>query len=131
MNATVKEWIAKAEADFSTATRELQAAESPNFDAVCFHAQQCAEKLMKALLIHLSVVTRDHLATLMVTHSMHQASSLGDRLIMMHRGKIIHDFSGAEKRRLRPSDLLARFEELRRAEQLDESAAQMLRRKYV
>ena len=77
------------------------------------------------------VVTRDQLTTLMVTHSMHQASSLGDRLIMMHRGKIIHDFSGAEKRRLRPSDLLARFEELRRAEQLDESAAQMLRRKYV
>jgi putative ABC transport system ATP-binding protein len=77
------------------------------------------------------VVTRDHLTTLMVTHSMHQASSLGDRLIMMHRGKIIHDFSGAEKRRLRPSDLLARFEELRRAEQLDESAALMLRRKYI
>jgi HEPN domain-containing protein len=56
MNATVKEWIAKAEADYSTAARELKAAESPNFDAVCFHSQQCVEKLMKALLIHLSVV---------------------------------------------------------------------------
>jgi putative tryptophan/tyrosine transport system ATP-binding protein len=77
------------------------------------------------------IVKRDRLTTLMVTHSMHQASSLGDRLIMMHRGAIIHDFRGAEKRRLRPDDLLARFESVRRAEQLDESAAEMLRRAYV
>jgi putative ABC transport system ATP-binding protein len=77
------------------------------------------------------VVAQDKLTTLMVTHSMHQAASLGDRLIMMHRGQIIHDFQGAEKRRLRPDDLLARFEEVRRAEQLDESAAQMLAEKYV
>lgn len=56
MNRTVKEWVAKAEADYSTAARELKAAESPNFDAVCFHAQQCVEKLMKALLIHLNIV---------------------------------------------------------------------------
>jgi putative ABC transport system ATP-binding protein len=76
-------------------------------------------------------VARDKLTTLMVTHSMHQAASLGDRLIMMHRGQIIHDFQGAEKRRLRPDDLLARFEQVRRAEQLDESAAQMLAEKYV
>ena len=60
-----------------------------------------------------------------------QAANLGDRLIMMHRGQIIHDFQGAEKRRLRPDDLLARFEEVRRAEQLDESAAQMLAENYV
>jgi len=67
----------------------------------------------------------------MVTHSMHQAATLGDRLIMMHRGRVIYDFHGAEKRRLRPEDLLARFEEVRRAEQLDEGAAEMLRRVYV
>ena len=77
------------------------------------------------------VVTRDKLTTLMVTHSMQQAASLGDRLVMMHRGQIIHDFEGAEKRRLRPDDLLARFEDVRRAEQLDESAAEMLAEQYV
>lgn len=77
------------------------------------------------------VVARGKLTTLMVTHSMHQASSLGDRLIMMHRGQIIHDLQGAEKRRLRPDDLLARFEEVRRAEQLDESAAAMLAENYI
>jgi HEPN domain-containing protein len=48
MNGTVKEWIAKAEGDYATAARELRAIESPNYDAACFHAEQCAEKLMKA-----------------------------------------------------------------------------------
>jgi HEPN domain-containing protein len=61
MNATVKEWLEKAEKDFATARRELAAGDSPNYDAVCFHAQQCIEKLMKGLLIHLGVTpTRTH-----------------------------------------------------------------------
>jgi len=77
------------------------------------------------------IVARDKLTTLMVTHSMQQATHLGDRLVMMHRGQVLHDFRGAEKRRLRPDDLLNRFEEIRRAEQLDESAAEMLQRLYV
>ena len=56
MKDTTKEWTEKAEADYTTAIRELKAPDSPNFDAVCFHAQQCVEKLMKALLIHLGIV---------------------------------------------------------------------------
>lgn len=77
------------------------------------------------------IVSRDKLTTLMVTHSMQQATTLGDRLIMMHRGRVIHDFRGAEKRRLRVADLMSRFEEVRRSEQLDESAAEMIRAAYV
>jgi putative tryptophan/tyrosine transport system ATP-binding protein len=77
------------------------------------------------------IISQDKLTALMVTHSMQQAATLGDRLIMMHRGTVLHDFSGAEKRRLRPDDLLARFESVRRAERLDESAAEMLRRTYA
>ena len=38
---------------------------------------------------------------------------------------------GAEKRRLRTENLLARFEDLRRADQLDETAAELLQRAYV
>ncbi|MFI5331884.1 MAG: HEPN domain-containing protein [Desulfobaccales bacterium] len=61
MNDTVKEWIDKAERDLATARRELAAVEQANYDAVCFHAQQCIEKLMKALLIHLDVMpTKTH-----------------------------------------------------------------------
>ena len=77
------------------------------------------------------IVSRDKLTTLMVTHSMQQAASLGDGLVMMHRGRIIHDLRGAEKRRARVDDLLARFEEVRRREELDETAAQMLRQAYI
>ena len=70
------------------------------------------------------------LPTLMVTHSLQQASNLGDRLIMIRRGSVLHPFSGAEKQRLRPADLLARFESVRRAELLDESATEMLFRAH-
>jgi putative tryptophan/tyrosine transport system ATP-binding protein len=77
------------------------------------------------------VIQRDQLTTLMVTHSMQQAVSLGDRIIMMHRGRVLHDIRGAEKKRLRAEDLLDRFDEVRRREQLDESAATMLNELYV
>src|SRR5436309_7975406 len=77
------------------------------------------------------IVSQHRLTTLMVTHSMQQAATLGDRLIMMHRGKVIHDIRGVEKKRVRASELLERFEELRRSELLDEAAAEMLERVYV
>jgi len=51
MNPLTEEWIAKAEGDFVTAQRELRAEESPNYDAACFHAQQCVEKYLKARLV--------------------------------------------------------------------------------
>ena len=40
----------KAEGDYASALRELRAREAPNYDAACFHAQQCAEKYLKACL---------------------------------------------------------------------------------
>ena len=85
----------------------------------------------KVIRVSEDIIAREKLTALMVTHSMPQAAKLGDRLIMMHRGRIIHSFSGAEKQRLRANDLLAHFEELRRGEQLDEPAADMLKRSYV
>lgn len=51
MKQATAEWIEKAEGDFATAGRELRAVPAPNFDAACFHAQQCAEKYLKACLI--------------------------------------------------------------------------------
>jgi putative ABC transport system ATP-binding protein len=77
------------------------------------------------------IIAREKLTTLMVTHSMQQAAYLGDRLVMMHRGRVIHDDAGAAKRRLRPDDLLARFEAVRRSELVDESAADMIGALYV
>ncbi len=77
------------------------------------------------------IVRREQLTTLMVTHSMQQAVNLGDRIVMMHKGRVLHDFDAREKRRLRVDDLLAVFENVRRKELLDESAAELLRRQYV
>ena len=51
MKPTTAEWVAKAEGDYVTARRELAVKESPNYDAVAFHAQQCSEKYLKARLI--------------------------------------------------------------------------------
>lgn len=53
MNRVAREWIEKAEADFRTAQPEFRARAHPNYDAVCFHAQQAVEKLMKARLVTL------------------------------------------------------------------------------
>ena len=50
MHALAKEWIVKAEGDWRTANREMRARRAPNYDAVCFHSQQCVEKYLKAFL---------------------------------------------------------------------------------
>ena len=50
MKPITSEWVNKAEGDFATAPRELSAIDNPNYDAVCFHAQQSAEKYLKAFL---------------------------------------------------------------------------------
>jgi len=56
MQPATAEWIAKAEGDFTTALREYRARKSPNYDATCYHAQQCAEKYLKALLQEANIV---------------------------------------------------------------------------
>ena len=50
MKPATSEWVLKAEGDFATAGREIRARKMPNYDAVCFHCQQCAEKYLKAIL---------------------------------------------------------------------------------
>ena len=61
MNPLTREWVEKAEADLATAARELRVRKSPNYDAVCFHAQQGAEKYLKAVLhAHAIAFARTH-----------------------------------------------------------------------
>ncbi len=47
----VREWLAKAENDLLTATHTLTLGADCPTDTVCFHAQQCVEKYIKALLV--------------------------------------------------------------------------------
>jgi putative ABC transport system ATP-binding protein len=77
------------------------------------------------------IVNRHRLTTLMVTHSMQQAVNLGDRIIILNKGSVAYNFAGADKRRLRVDDLLARFEDMRRRELLDETVATLLRQTYI
>ena len=49
--AVVREWVVKAENDLTNAAHVIKlGAECPT-DTVCFHAQQCVEKYLKALLV--------------------------------------------------------------------------------
>ena len=55
MKPITAEWIEKAEADYATMVRESRVCDHPNWDGVCFHAQQCAEKYLKARLCEAEV----------------------------------------------------------------------------
>lgn len=57
------------------------------------------------------IVGEEQLTTIMVTHNMHDAIRMGNRLIMMSDGRIIYDVRGQEKARLHRADLMAKFEE--------------------
>jgi putative ABC transport system ATP-binding protein len=77
------------------------------------------------------IVSQHQLTTLMVTHSMPQAATLGDRIVMMNHGSIHADYAGTHRRHVRAEDLIRRFDEIRRDERLDASAAELLRDAYV
>ena len=58
-----------------------------------------------------TIIREEQLTAIMVTHNMKDAIRFGNRLIMMHEGKIIYDVAGEEKKRLDVSDLLEKFEQ--------------------
>ena len=57
------------------------------------------------------IVAEQNLTAMMVTHNMKDALNIGNRLIMMHSGRVIYDVSGEEKKKLKVEDLLRKFEE--------------------
>lgn len=57
-----------------------------------------------------SIIKEHNLTAMMITHNMKDAIKYGNRLIMMHEGKIIFDISGSEKENLTVGDLLCKFE---------------------
>jgi len=46
-----REWVSKAENDFRNAVHTLKLGKNCPTDTVCFHAQQCVEKYLKAILV--------------------------------------------------------------------------------
>ncbi len=64
----------------------------------------------KVLALTVKLVETNKLTTLMITHNMRDALRFGNRLIMMHQGRVVVDVSGDEKKHLTVPDLLALFE---------------------
>ncbi len=58
------------------------------------------------------IISEHNLTALMVTHNMKDAIVHGNRLIMMHEGRIILDIGGEQKKTLTVEDLLQKFEEV-------------------
>ncbi|MDD5666668.1 MAG: ATP-binding cassette domain-containing protein [Actinomycetota bacterium] len=74
------------------------------------HTAALDPKTAQKVLEMSDLIVREHdLTTLMVTHNMRDAIQYGNRLIMMHEGRIILDIRGEEKKNLAVEDLLRRF----------------------
>ena len=58
------------------------------------------------------IVEENNLTTLMITHNMKDAIAHGNRLIMMHEGRIVLDIGPEEKKKLTVEDLLQKFEDV-------------------
>ena len=65
----------------------------------------------KVLALTEKIIEEQKLTALMITHNMKDAIRLGNRLIMMHEGRIIYDVSGEEKKNLKVHQLLEKFEQ--------------------
>lgn len=65
----------------------------------------------KVLELTEKIISEQKLTALMITHNMKDAIRLGNRLIMMHEGRIIYDVEGEEKKNLKVSQLLEKFEQ--------------------
>ena len=63
----------------------------------------------KVLEISQRLIDENHLTAMMVTHNMKDAINYGNRLIMMHEGRIIFDISGEDKKKLTVDDLIQKF----------------------
>ena len=66
----------------------------------------------KVLSLTEEIISEQHLTALMVNHNMKDAIQIGNRLIMMHEGRVIYDVKGEEKKKLQIEDLLHKFEEV-------------------
>ena len=58
------------------------------------------------------LASQSHITTLMITHNMNHAIELGDRTVMMHRGRVLFDLDADQRTDLTLPDLIDRFRQL-------------------
>jgi HEPN domain-containing protein len=77
MTPLTREWVEKAEGDYNSAWLLYRARKTPSYDGACFHAQQCAEKYMKARLQEASIPFRK-------THDLTRIPGIASHLIRLY-----------------------------------------------
>jgi HEPN domain-containing protein len=117
MQPLTVEWVDKAEGDFVTTQREVQARRQPNYDAACFHAQQCAEKYLKARLQEAGIAipyTHDLVTLLNLLLPMEPTwSTLAPDLRALTVFGVTFRYPGASANRAMARDALARCRRVR------------------
>lgn len=110
---------AKAEGDFAVARRERRARKSPNFDALCFHAQQGVEKWMKAILIHLQEIPPRTHDLLVLSERLSKACPAWfwphEELRLVSRATVTYRYPGETATRNEAGGILRLAERMRRA----------------
>ncbi|MFN0135591.1 MAG: HEPN domain-containing protein [Phycisphaerae bacterium] len=115
MTQLTRDWIAKAEGDFQVAVSLLRPRKFPNHDAVCFHAQQCAEKYMKAVLQDANItfakthVLTDLLTQLAAVNPMWEALRDAATLLSTHAVKFRYPGEFADRVMARDAVAASRF----------------------
>ena len=98
MTPETLEWIEKAEGDWASLQREVRARKNLNHDAACFHAQQCAEKYLKARLQEANVAfqkTHNLLDLLTLVRSVEPGwNALQSDLAVLNRYSIDYRYPG-------------------------------------
>ncbi|MBI4789566.1 MAG: HEPN domain-containing protein [Chloroflexi bacterium] len=99
----VSEWVEKAEGDFNIATREMRVRKAPNYDALCFHAQQCVEKYLKAVLVdqNISFKPIHDLEVLLnlITPTQPEFEFMRDRLLLLNDYAVDYRYPGVSAAR--------------------------------
>ncbi len=114
MKPVTQEWVDKAEGDWAVAGREIRVRKSPNYDAACFHAQQCAEKYLKGQLQEESIpVPKTHdlgklLDLLLPTHSLWAALQLALDTLSVYAVDFRYPGDSADKEEARKAVKLCR-----------------------
>jgi putative ABC transport system ATP-binding protein len=74
----------------------------------------------RVMAITRNIVSKGNITTLMVTHNLGQAINVGNRLLMLHQGRIVLDVKGEEKKSLTMDKLMGYFEKVRLRDSLSD-----------
>ncbi len=118
MKPSTQEWIDKAEGDFVTAQMSYRARKQPNYDAACYHAQQCAEKYLKARLEEAGLViprTHNLYALLTLVSPLEPTwQSLSTDLNVLNAFAVAYRYPGVTAIKLDAQDAVKRCRKIRR-----------------